>query len=486
VIGRYTIYEEIAAGGMATVHYGRLMGPVGFSRPVAIKRLHPHLARDPEFVTMFLDEARLAARVRHPNVVATLDIVTTDNQLFLVMEYVQGESLARLARKAKMRNESIPVSVTVSMLAGALHGLHAAHEAKNERGEPLGIIHRDISPQNIIVGMDGVARVLDFGVAKAVGRLQTTREGQLKGKLAYMAPELVSNGPVGRAVDIYAASVVLWEMLAERRLFHDTSEAAILSKLLNSVVDPPSKYNKSVPPALDAIILKGLERDPTKRWATAREMAREIESAVPIATTSSVGEWVESLAQETLQERARKFAEIESNSDVFDRSGVSSLVESVRSGDVVVPPAPAPPAPKEGDTELSSSHLATDVFQEPEPAPAPRKRARGALLFAAIGVATLLGVIVYLAVRTPAAPPIPAAAPTETAKAAPVVSTPEVVAVDTPAARPSGAVSAPPPSATHAPTIKPKPTAPPVVKAGCNPPYTIDAQGIKKYKVDCL
>src|SRR6516225_8996456 len=176
VVGRYALYVAIAAGGMATVHLGRLIGEVGFSRTVAIKRLHPQYAADPEFVSMFLDEARLAARIRHPNVVPTLDVVATKGELFLVMDYVPGESLARLSRVCREQRRPIPHRITSAVMAGALHGLHAAHEAKSERGAPLGIVHRDVSPQNVLVGADGVPRVLDFGVAKAAGRMQETRE----------------------------------------------------------------------------------------------------------------------------------------------------------------------------------------------------------------------------------------------------------------------------------------------------------------------
>src|SRR6478736_1694730 len=180
VAGRYALYGEIAAGGMATVHIGRLLGPVGFARTVAIKRLHPHYAKDPEFVSMFLDEARLAARIRHPNVVPTLDVVALDGELFLVMEYVQGESFARLVREARRARLDVPPEVISAIVVGALNGLHAAHEATSERGEPLNIVHRDVTPQNILVGSDGVARLLDFGVAKAAGSLHaTTRDGQI-------------------------------------------------------------------------------------------------------------------------------------------------------------------------------------------------------------------------------------------------------------------------------------------------------------------
>src|SRR5262245_43534916 len=157
---------------------------------------------------MFLDEARLAARVQHPNVVSTLDVVANEGDLFLVMEYVRGETLARLAPPSKQPRVVVPLRIAVSIVAGALHGLHAAHEAKDEKSSPLGVVHRDVSPQNILVGADGIPRVLDFGIAKAMGASHVTREGQVKGKLAYMAPEQLRGQPVTRKVDIYASAVV--------------------------------------------------------------------------------------------------------------------------------------------------------------------------------------------------------------------------------------------------------------------------------------
>lgn len=326
VVGRYALYGAIAAGGMATVHLGRLMGPVGFTRTVAIKRLHAQFASDPEFVSMFLDEARLAARIRHPNVVPTLDVVATGGELFLVMEYVPGESLSRLARVLREQQQTIPLRILSAIMAGVLHGLHSAHEAKDERGEPLGIVHRDVSPQNVLVGTDGVAKILDFGVAKAAGRMQTTREGQIKGKLAYMPPEQLRGAVVTRQTDIYAAGVMLWELVTGQRLFTGDNEGVVVARVLEGKVEAPSKVlsEKPTPPkpgtpsvqALDAVILRALAMKPEDRFQSAREMALELERRCPPATASEVGDWVESVAKDVLNSRAALIAEIESSASI--------------------------------------------------------------------------------------------------------------------------------------------------------------------------
>src|ERR1700722_11590150 len=273
---------------MATVHLGRLLGHVGFARTVAIKRLHPKFAQDPDFVSMFLDEARLAARIRHPNVVPTIDVVATSGELFLVMEYVQGESLARLVRISRDKDTLISPNVVTTIMAAVLQGLHAAHEARDERGDPLGIVHRDVSPQNILVGTDGMARVLDFGVAKAAGRIQTTREGQLKGKLGYMAPEQFG-GEVARTPDVYAGSVVLWEALTGQRLFAGESGPATMKMVLEGGAVAPSCHAPGIPPALDALTLRGLDRDPLRRFPTASAMALELEDCLTPVPASRIG-----------------------------------------------------------------------------------------------------------------------------------------------------------------------------------------------------
>ncbi|WP_437282944.1 protein kinase [Sorangium sp. So ce375] len=313
-IGRYLLYGSIASGGMASVHLGRLVGDAGFSRTVAIKRLHPALAEAPEIAESLRDEARIVARIQHPNVVAMVDLLVAEDEAFLVMEYVRGESLARLLRAAHARGAPVPVPIVASITCGALHGLHAAHEARSESGDPLGIVHRDVSPENVLVGVDGTARLLDFGIAKARGRLSTTRGGQVKGKLAYMAPEQLLCADVTRQTDVFAAGVVLWEALAGRRLFDGGDEGALVRAVLEGPIPPPSSLAAHVPPALDAVVLRALERNAAGRYPTARELAVAIEDAVPLASPRAVGEWVEELAGDGLARRAARVAAIESAS----------------------------------------------------------------------------------------------------------------------------------------------------------------------------
>ncbi len=305
-IGRYVLYDELASGGMAAVHFGRLLGPAGFARPVAIKRLHAQYARDPEFVRMFLDEARLAARIQHPNVVPMLDALRVKGEVFLVMDYVAGASLSHLNRLMRRRDERIPPLVAVAIVAGMLQGLHAAHEAKDEQGAHLEIVHRDVSPQNALVGTDGITRLIDFGVAKATGRLQSTRSGQLKGKLAYMAPEQVRGEPVTRRADVYSASVILWETLTSKRLFEADNEANLLSKMLTAQVSVPSSIVSDLPRSLDRAVMRGLHRDPAKRYESAREMAAHIEACIGVASPSEISDWLERTVGDELRERAAR------------------------------------------------------------------------------------------------------------------------------------------------------------------------------------
>jgi serine/threonine-protein kinase len=394
VLGRYALFDRIASGGMASVHLGRLLGPVGFARTVAIKRLHAQFAEDPEFVSMFMDEARLAGRISHPNVVPTLDVVATGRELFLVMEYVRGESLARLLRAAWSKGDSVPHAITSTITGGVLHGLHAAHEATNEHGEPLSLVHRDVSPQNVLVGIDGVPRVLDFGVAKAVGRVHSTRNGQLKGKLAYMAPEQIEGKPVTRATDVYAVSIVLWEALTGQRLFAGEGEAETIHKALQGCRTAPSHFVPALPAALDGITMRGLSLDPKDRFPTAREMALALEREVPVVAASQIGDWVESLVAATLAQRNEQIASIESSSSAQNAAAAATAAAkaqalSQESTQVQLPLDAR--LSEDGITQLSSGSMSSPGVQG---ATAPRRHRRllamGAVATAAAGSAWVL------------------------------------------------------------------------------------------------
>jgi serine/threonine-protein kinase len=496
IIGRYAIYSTIASGGMASVSFGRLLGGAGFSRTVAIKRLHPHLAEDAEFIATMIDEARLAARISHPNVVSTLDVVSVDGELLLVMDYVRGESLSRLLKAEAARDRRLPLPTVSAIAIGALQGLHAAHEATSDQGSPLGIVHRDVSPQNILVGIDGMTRVIDFGVAKAAGRLQTTREGVIKGKMAYMAPEQLASGAVTRAADVYAMSVVLWEMLAGRRLFEGDSDAIVVRLVLDGARDPPSVHAPDVPPELDALVMKGLAGDAADRFATAGEMAEALVRVLPPAYPTAVGTWCMEAAREALAKRGALLAEIESGSRV------------------VTIPTPLLPI----DVETLAADAASLSPERPT-AEVPAARRRRPMMAAALGAGVLLvaGFAMTVFGRTPGlAAPLAAASPSSLAvypstSASVSAESPSSAARDTTGSPTPGSSAAPVPAVAlstappHAsspstrssvPATPPRRTLsgvpPPSAATGapkppsCDPPYVIDAAGHHRYKPECI
>ncbi|WP_437685672.1 serine/threonine-protein kinase [Sorangium sp. So ce176] len=496
---RYLLFDEIGAGGMATVHLGRQLGSAGFRRTVAIKRLYPQFVRDPELVAMLLDEARVAARIRHPNVVSTVDVVSSGGEVLLVMEYVHGEPLARLLRAATREGGAPPPRVACAVLAGALHGLHAAHEATAEDGAPLLLVHRDVSPHNVLVGEDGVARVLDFGVAKSAGRAQITRDGQLKGKLAYMSPEQIAGEPLDRRADVYSAGVVLWETLTGERLFEGRGEALSILRLLQAGVDPPSARRPGVPPELEAITLRALARDPDDRFPTARAMALALEETGLAASTSEVGDWVTSLAGESLAQRAALIGAIEPGGAGGEAGAGAAAAgagsEAKAAAAEAGSEAKAAGAGAEAGSEAKAAGAGTGTevgaaaggagagpLQAANRQPWAAVAATGALLAiaaAAIGLAraeapTLARARAGVAAAARARP---AARLVDTAHPAPAASSagPPAVAI-APAASATAAAGA---GARRLPRRAP-------ARAGCNPPFIIDGQGHKRYKRECF
>jgi eukaryotic-like serine/threonine-protein kinase len=461
---RYELHDEFARGGMATVHFGKLRGANGFSQMVAIKRLHAALADDEEGVASFLNEARIASRIRHPHVVSVLDVAAQRGELFLVMEYVHGESLAALLRPAPGSASAPPVppAIASAIFAGVLEGLHAAHEAKDEGGQPLDIVHRDVSPQNVLVGADGLARLVDFGIAKAASR-GVTREGVFKGKLAYAAPEQLRAERLSRLADVYAASVSLWEALTGRTLFSGADPAALLASVLTSTREPPSVYAPGLTAAVDGVVLRGMDRDRTRRFATTHEMAMELTKALAPASPSTVAAWLEGRASETLGKRMSLLSAVE------------------RRAEVAQPEAPDDDAPD-----------AVTIVRAPR-ATAPAKpasgRARFLLPLVVVGAALVLASLAAL--RSPgvvlATPPVVADA------AAPQTAAPRTVPHDEEPAPPASApLAAPAGGAAVAPSRgRARPKAPPAPSPSpggdpCDPPFTLDKANHKVFRPSCL
>jgi len=308
-VDRYELVGEIASGGMATVYLARLTGVGGFQRFVAIKRLHPHLANEKEFVEMFLDEARIAARIHHPNVVPILEVGASAVGYYLVMEYIEGDTLARLLARAATRGKRLPVGIALRIALDMLAGLHAAHELRDDMGEAVHLVHRDVSPQNVLVGVDGISRITDFGVARAASRLTATRVGQLKGKIAYMAPEQAAGEElIDRRADVFAAGIVVWEELAAKRLFKAENEAATLSRVMTEVIAPLTSIVPTLSTALSNVVLRALERNPDQRFASCAQFADALEAAATgvesIATPRELAAYVsEVMGDEVIAQR---------------------------------------------------------------------------------------------------------------------------------------------------------------------------------------
>jgi serine/threonine-protein kinase len=408
--------------------------------------------------------------------------------------------------------------MTATIMAAALHGLHAAHTASDQQGQPLHIVHRDVSPQNIIVGSDGVTRVFDFGIAKARGRLQTTMEGQIKGKLAYMAPEQLSGAPVDPRTDVYAAAVVMWELLAGQRLFQADYEARLMAVVLEGAKEPPSRHNPSVPAVLDQIVMRALALAPDQRFASAREMAKGIEHAMTLIQPSEVGEWVDSMARDSLHRRAQRVAEIESRTDIA----------TATAGDDALPTGPnvarqaieqAPTVVDSGAHEAlqagTGSQLSSISVARDRPHPQGGRRNLPLLVAAALAIGAGAGLAVVLSgpggdspttgaaatTGIPAASSAPTGASlTEAPELAPAVeavveqglgSDPADVAASGEASAVTNAAPTGPKPTARADRGKPatatpagKPTS--GSKPNCDPPYVVNPKGIRIPKPECL
>jgi serine/threonine-protein kinase len=329
----YELLGELAQGGMATVFIGRRKSRRSGRRRelVAIKSMKQELAEDEAFATMFLDEATLTARIKHPNVVQTLDVANEGGKLLIIMEYVPGVSLARLLELGMKSRQSIPPRIVCAIICDLLRGLHSAHELVDGNGHRLNVVHRDVSPQNVLVGTDGIARILDFGVAKASSQRHVTMRGEIKGKLAYMPPEQAIGEAVDPRADVYAAGVVLWESLVGRRLFTGKREEDIVAKIFEGTIDPPSMLaDEAIPSAVDHVVLRALSRAREDRWTTASDMADRLANALSPAHHDEVAEYVQRAAHAELAQRAALVRELEEQSQPLDLE--SQTLQSILTG----------------------------------------------------------------------------------------------------------------------------------------------------------
>jgi len=435
--GKYQLLRPLAKGGMGEVLLASLHRQAGFSKLVVVKRILPQFAQDPDFVHMFVQEARLSAGLDHPNIVRVYDFGRAGDSFFLVMEYLHGDTLQALLPRAVAAPEGLPLEITLTIMLGVCAGLHFAHEVAGPDGQCLGIVHRDISPANVFVTHSGEVKVLDFGIAKAIAAGTITQAGARKGKLPYMSPEQTLGAPIDRRSDIFAIGILLYEMTTAKRLFRANSEFEVMDMITSRPIPPPSSRALDYPPALEAVVLKALARDPAQRHATAQELHEDLERvAVELGlrpSAAALGRFVRKLTND------KRYPSLDEPEDASDDAPTlnffATLNEVVTIGDLSVDPEPPPDIPTKVDP------------QPPDQEPAPRPRSRGVLALLGAGALIVAAAATQLGecnkpppITTPEPtppPPTPAPAP------APAPATPPVAAP----------VTTPPPTDT----AKPKP-----------------------------
>lgn len=434
-IGRYEAFCPLARGGMATVHLGRWLRAGDLSRLVALKSIHPHLAVEEQHRKAFVDEARLSVRIRHPNVITTLDLVEEhDGGLVMVMDFVPALTLAALWKRARGTGQRIALPICRRLGVDVLRGLQAAHETHDAEGRPLHIVHRDVSPDNVLVGDDGRPRVIDFGIARAERRSTFTATGIIKGKLRYLAPEQLLEGEVDPRTDVYAASVVLWQLVTGERLFGDKDDGSVVLQAVRGELPSPRDVAPEVPSAIADVIMGGLAAQADARWPSAEAMADALERSGPVASHREVARWVEGLAGDTI-ERMRSLA----------RSVETAAPLSVR-------PGPSTPRPSltAYEPELVQERSRTQLTSHADPPPradlSPWSTVGLVAATLAVGVVTTVSVL---------RPPAPLSQGVQVSATAEGVGAPEATALEAPAT--SELV---PPRSAHVSPVPPSPAAP--------------------------
>lgn len=394
-VGKYELLLPLGTGGTATVYLARTRGVAGFEREVALKLVHAHLRADEESRLHLLEEARLAARIRHPNVVPVTEVDSDACGVFLVMDYVEGEALSGLVRLLRDQNHRLPPRLIARIMNDSLAGLHAAHELRDAQGNFVGLVHRDFSPQNILVGVEGVARLADFGVAKAASRTVRTKTGLVKGKVAYMSPEQARGHKVDRRCDVWAAGVVVWELITGRKLYDHEDDVATLLSVVTE--EPPrlASVMQGVPPALDEAVAYALTSDVNNRCPSAEAFRCLLESAWDecggMASTPELGAFVRQTVGQKLAERRAHTARSRTNtaSVPAQGNGGSGSPLAASAASAARARAEAPRAPEDGTKTAISA--AVPAAERVASARALRfgRRSVGIAALAAVSVAAL-------------------------------------------------------------------------------------------------
>jgi serine/threonine-protein kinase len=457
-VGRYRVLGELGTGGMGFLYLARAEGPGGFERLLAIKMLLPHLCRNKSFVDMFLDEARITAMIHHPNVVQTFEVGEHEGQYFLAMDYVSGETLASMLTHTWKVGRPFPRDLGAYVIMCAAEGLHAAHELRDMDGRAKSVVHRDVSPQNVLIGYDGIVRVVDFGIAKAADRLSHTGTGVRKGKAAYMSPEQIRTEAVDRRADVFALGICLWETTVGKRLFKAHNDFATIDRVMRKVIPSPKRFHPDFPAELEHILFKALERDVERRYQSARAMADDLRAFLASRANLVGPTALAGLMDAVFPERKQ------------------ARTELINKAALEHPPVIDPIPTEEVSASLSRAHsddgddyleIDRDNFDATELSPEPRvstfdsmyrepKRsidpvAALGVTFGVLGMAIALAVVVWFGREDPVAEPLYLANPPEE---------PAAVVV------PSAAVEPPP---VEPPPVEPPAVAEPVVEKRSKP-----------------
>ena len=341
-LGRYHLIKQLAVGGMGEVWLARQKGLEGFEKLVVVKTLRSHLKEEQDFVNMFFDEARIAAALTHPNIAQIYDLGEEKGEYFIAMEYVQGTSLKDMADFAVETKRPVPLALKCRIIADAAGALDFAHQAKTPSGQPLDLIHRDVSPQNVLIGFNGAVKLIDFGVAKAANKLVRTATGVIKGKYAYMSPEQAYGQPLDGRSDVFGLGTVFWELLTGDRLFKRENETDTLRAVVGADVRPPSQLDRSVPKALDVVVMRALERNTAERFQSAGELQRAVESFLTRARLGA-----------TSAHLAAYMHELFPDGEEPDPGSEGEVTASTESGPEKMVPAPPPSSRVLDNNELS-------------------------------------------------------------------------------------------------------------------------------------